>query len=127
MIVLYVVNVDSVKEFELKKEGAKGVKVKYLLHAGVGAKRIQLRLFTIDVGGYTPLESHEHEHEVFILKGKAKIYGENCILLAEPGTAIFISSFEKHKIENAGREPLQFLCTKETSEIPNELKDQDQR
>jgi len=116
------VKADSVKEFELKKEGAKGVKVKYLLHAGVGAKRIQLRLFTIDVGGYTPFESHEHEHEVFILKGKAKIYGENEVLIAEPGTAIFISSFEKHKIENAGDEPLQFLCTKETSEIPEELK-----
>ena len=116
------VNVDSVEEFRLKKEGMKGVKVKYLLHAGVGAKRIQLRLFTIDVGGYTPFESHEHEHEVFILKGKAKIYGENEVFTAKPGTVIFISSFEKHKIENAGDEPLQFLCTKETSEIPEELK-----
>ena len=122
VINVYMVKADSVKEFELKKEGAKGVKVKYLLHAGVGAKRIQLRLFTIDVGGYTPFESHEHEHEVFILKGKAKIYGENEVLTAESGTAIFISSFEKHKIENAGDEPLQFLCTKETSEIPEELK-----
>ena len=119
---MYVVDVNSVKEFELKKEHAKGVKVKYLLHAGIGAKHIQLRLFTIDVGGYTPFESHEHEHEVFILKGKARIYGENHVFLAKPGTAIFIPSFEKHKIENAGEEPLQFLCTKETSEIPEELK-----
>jgi len=55
VINVYMVKADSVKEFELKREGAKGVKVKYLLHAGVGAKRIQLRLFTIDVGGYTPL------------------------------------------------------------------------
>ena len=124
MTTLYAVHVSSVKEFELRKEGAKRVKVKYLLHAGIGAKRIQLRLFTIDVGGYTPLETHKHEHEVFILKGKAKIYGENKVLLAEAGTAIHISSFEKHKVENAGEEPLQFLCTKETSEIPKELKSQ---
>lgn len=119
---LYLTDVDSVEEFELKREGAKGVRVKYLLHAGVGAKRIQLRLFTIEVGGYTPLERHEHEHEIFILRGKAKIHGENGEFIAKPGTAIFISSFEEHKIENIGDEPLQFLCTKETSEIPEELK-----
>ncbi len=122
VISMYIIEADSVEEFELKKEGAKGVKVKYLLHAGVGAKRIQLRLFTIEVGGYTPLECHEHEHEVYILNGRAKIYGEDKVFIANPGTAIFIGSFEKHKIENAGNEPLRFLCTKETSEIPEELK-----
>lgn len=119
---MYIVEADSVKEFELKKEGAKGVRVRYLLHAGVGARRIQLRLFTIEVGGYTPFESHEHEHEVYILKGKAKIYGKSKVFIAKPGTAVLIESFEKHRIENAGNEPLQFLCTKETSEIPEELK-----
>jgi len=49
------------------------VKVKYLLHRDVGAEKLQLRLFTIDVGGQTPLEKHEHEHEVFILRGRALI------------------------------------------------------
>jgi len=39
------------------------MRVKYLLHEGVGAKRLRLRLFTIDVTSYTPLEKHKHEHD----------------------------------------------------------------
>jgi len=48
---MYVTSVDKVREYEVNVEGAHGVKVKYLLHKGVSAKRIQLRLFTIDIGG----------------------------------------------------------------------------
>ena len=72
---MYVTSVDRVREYEIGEEGAHGVKVKYLLHKGVGAERLQLRLFTIDVGGYTPLERHGHEHEVFMLRGKALVRG----------------------------------------------------
>ena len=56
MIRLYVTTVDDVKEYVLDDvvKGAHRVKVKYLLHAGVGAKKLQYRLFTIGVGGCTP-------------------------------------------------------------------------
>ncbi|MEM3406744.1 MAG: cupin domain-containing protein [Nitrososphaerota archaeon] len=118
---MYVTNVKNVKEYELKGNGMKGVKVKYLLHAGIGAKRIQLRLFTIDVGGHTPLEKHEHEHEVFILKGKGILRGEEKEFEIKPGDVIFIQSNELHQIVNIGNEPLQFLCTKETSEVPEAI------
>ncbi|UCC28374.1 MAG: hypothetical protein JSW29_02735, partial [Candidatus Bathyarchaeota archaeon] len=60
---MHVTTVDQVRAYTLKKEGTRGVEVKYLLHKGVGARRIQLRLFTIEVGGHTPLEKHAHEHE----------------------------------------------------------------
>jgi len=56
--------------------------------------RLQLRLFTIDVGGCTPLEGHIHEHEVFILCRKALIKGEEEEIIAKQGSAIFISSNE---------------------------------
>lgn len=72
---MYVTSVDKVEEIEMNVESARNVKVKYLLHEGVGAKKLQLRLFTIDVGGYTPLEKHKHEHEVFIIRGKALVRG----------------------------------------------------
>lgn len=54
---MYVISVDKVREYSLRRKGAKGFKVKYLLHKGVGAERIQLRLFTLEVGGFTPLEA----------------------------------------------------------------------
>lgn len=113
---MYVTSVDRVEECEMNVEGAHGVKVKYLLHEGVGAKRLQLRLFIIDVGGYTSLEKHKHEHEVFILQGKSLVRGGDSEVIVKEGDAIFIPSWEKHQFKNIGEEELQFLCTKETFE-----------
>lgn len=110
---MYVTSVDRVREYSLKRKGAKGVKVKYLLHKGVGAKRIQLRLFTIEVGGHTPLERHSHEHEVFILKGKALVKGGSRQIVVTSGNVLFIPSQEEHQFKNIGDEPVEFLCTKE--------------
>ena len=111
---MYVASVDEVREYSLTKEGARGIKVKYLLHKGVGAKRMQLRLFTIEVGGFTPLEKHAHEHEVYMLKGKALVKGGDKEVLVTRGSAIFIPSYEEHRFENVGGEEVEFLCTKET-------------
>lgn len=112
---MYVTSVDKVREYRLKTEGARGVKVKYLLHKGVGAKRIQLRLFTVEVGGYTPLEKHAHEHEVYILRGKVLVKGGNQEVVAALGNVIFIPSQEEHQFQNISDERVEFLCTKEVS------------
>lgn len=113
---MYVTSVDKVEECKLDVEGAHGVKVKYLVHKGVGAKRLQLRLFVIDVGGCTPFEKHKHEHEVLILHGKALVRGGNTEVIVKEGDIIFIPSWEEHQFKNVGEERLQFLCTKETLE-----------
>lgn len=111
---MYVTSADKVEECEMKAEGAHGVRVKYLLHEGVGAKRVQLRLFTINAEGYTPVERHIHEHEVFILDGKGLVRGGNTEVIVKKGDIVFIPSWEKHQFTNIGEEKLQFLCTKET-------------
>ena len=111
---MYATSVDKVREYSLRKKGARGVKVKYLLHKGVGAKRLQFRLFTIEVGGYTPLEKHAHEHEVYMLKGKALVKGGSKEVLVTHGNVIFIPSNEEHQFKNVGNEKVEFLCTKET-------------
>jgi len=112
---LYVTSVERVREYKIDEEGARGVRVKYLLHKGVGAKRLQLRLFTIDVGGYTPLERHAHEHEVFMLQGKALVRGGDQEVVVKPRDVVFIPSFEEHQFKNIGDESVEFLCTKETT------------
>ena len=112
---MHVTCADEVREHDLEKEGAKGVRVKYLLHKGVGAKRIQLRLFTIDVDGYTSIERHEHEHEVYMLRGRAVVRGGSKEALVTTGHVVFIPSNEEHQFRNVGDEKVEFLCTKETS------------
>jgi len=113
---VYVTNVAKVREREIHIKGAQSVKIKYLLHKNVGAKRLQLRLFIIDVGGHTHLEKHKHEHEVFILHGKALVRGGDAEVIVKEGSVIFIPSWEEHQFRNVGEEKLQFLCTKETVE-----------
>jgi len=124
---MYVTRLDQAREYDLKRRGAKGVRVKYLLHAGVGAKRIQLRVFTIAPGGHTSMERHVREHEVFVLKGKALFKVGESAVQASPGCAIFIASNEPHQIINLGAEPIQFLCTKETAETPSEISNKERR
>ncbi len=113
---MYMTSVNKVEEVELNREGAQGVKVKYLLHEDVGAKKVQLRLFTIKIGGYTGLEKHEHEHEIFILQGKALVKGGNTKTVVEEGDVIFIQSWEEHQFRNIGKTEVHFLCTKEALE-----------
>lgn len=119
---MYVTSVEQAREYKVDVEGACKVRVKYLLHKGVGAERLQLRLFTIDIGGYTPLEKHAHEHEVFVLRGKAFVRGGRQEAVVNPGDVIFIPSYEEHRFRNVGDELVEFLCTKETSEIPGALR-----
>jgi len=38
---MYVTSVDKTEECEMKLKGALGIKVKYLLHKGVGAEKLQ--------------------------------------------------------------------------------------
>lgn len=111
---LYITNVESVRDYKVRKAGAKGVRARYLLHKGVGATRLQLRLFTIDVSGFTPLERHEHEHEVFIIRGHILVRGGQHEAMVKAGNVVFIPSNEEHQFTNAGNEPVEFLCTKET-------------
>lgn len=113
---MYIVNSASVKVNSLVS--GKGVTVRYLLHAAVGAKRIQLRLFTVEPGGYTPLESHKHEHEIYILRGNLLLRGKEGENNVGPGNAIFIASMEPHQFSNPFEEPAEFLCTKETEMSP---------
>lgn len=119
---MYVANVEKVREYKVTEKGAYKVKVKYLLHKGVGAKKLQFRLFTIDVGGYTPLEKHAHEHEVFILRGRVLVRGGDKEVVVKPWDVLFIPSYEEHQFKNIGDEPVEFLCTKETGETPEVLK-----
>ena len=99
------------------------IRVGNRLYLRLVEENLQLRLFTIDTGGCTPLERHAHEHEVYMLEGKAVLRGEDGEVEVGRGDAIFIPSNELHQFRNTGREAVRFLCTKETQEIPEPLRD----
>lgn len=113
---IFLVNEADVAVEDLTKKGAAKVKVKYLLDERQGSDRFALRLYTVDKGGHTPLDQHEYEHQVHILKGHGLLREgqENLPVLRSlrEGDTIFIPSNALHQFINEYDEPLVFLCVK---------------
>jgi quercetin dioxygenase-like cupin family protein len=101
---------------DLKKEGARNVRVKYLIDERSGANRFYLRYYELAPGGQTPLDQHVHEHEVYVLSGEGRLllgHGqESEARPLKPGDAVYIASKETHRFENNGERPFTFLCVK---------------
>ena len=80
-----------------------------------GAPTYAMRIFEFEPGAKIPLHEHPWEHEIFVIKGKLRVYiGENSYEVSE-GYAIFIPPNVKHGMENIGNEKAIIICT-----IPHE-------
>lgn len=91
-------------------EGAKGVKIRWMINEDRGADNFVMRYFEIEADGHTPLHTHPWEHEIFILGGKgAVVNGEGEKILKE-GDVVFIPKGERHQFKNIGKDPFTLLC-----------------
>ena len=113
---IFQVNARAVPIEDLAKQGADKVQVRYLIDERHGSNRFALRLYTVQKGGHTPLDQHEHEHNVYVLSGEGLLREtkENSLGVRQvrEGDAIFISSNAVHQFINERDEPLVFLCVK---------------
>lgn len=92
------------------KPGTKDSAGKVIIGKADGAQNFVFRYFRVEPGGWTALESHPHDHGIFILHGKAKVLlGEKTIEVG-PRDVIFIPPDEIHQLIPIGDEPLGFLC-----------------
>jgi quercetin dioxygenase-like cupin family protein len=90
--------------------GLQGVRIKRLIGAPDRAPTFAMRLFEVKPGGYTPLHSHAHEHEVFILSGRGLVkgpWGEKPLV---PEMAVYVPPQVEHHFLNSGDESFRFLC-----------------
>jgi len=92
------------------EEGAKGVKIRWLITEETGAPNFQMRHFEIAPEGYTPFHEHPWEHEVFILSGEGAVRGDEGDAAFGPGDVIFMPGGEKHQFRCTGDEPIALLC-----------------
>jgi quercetin dioxygenase-like cupin family protein len=91
-------------------EGTSKLNVRWLISKEIGAKNFAMRFFEMDAGGYSPLHSHNWEHEIFILEGEGvAVSGEKQVRF-EAGDAIFVPANEKHQLRNSGKKLCKFLC-----------------
>jgi quercetin dioxygenase-like cupin family protein len=76
-----------------------------------GATQVELRYFTLPIGGVSALEHHPHEHAIMVLHGRAEVRLGETLAQAEVGDVVFVSAGEVHQLRALGDEPLGFLCT----------------
>ncbi len=94
---------------------ARGVVRRWLIGEREGAFYFAMRYFEVDVGGWTVLHEHPHDHGVIVLKGRGKVLLENGEFEVKFGDVVYIPPGEKHQFKNTGNTPFGFICV-----IPNE-------
>jgi len=88
-----------------------GNKVYWLIAAEHGAPHFEMRYIEIPAGGRTHYGNHEHEHEVYIAKGKGWVKGRDGEHENTAGMAVFIPGWEDHQFINGSEEePLGVIC-----------------
>ena len=94
--------------------GAKDVTIQVLVSDADGAPNFAMRRFVITPGGHTPLHTHSHAHEVFILSGSGVMLFEGKEHKLRAGSFAFINPHAEHQFQNTGDDELVLLCM-----IPN--------
>jgi len=100
----------QVSSKEIQLPGVQGVGIKRLIGAAEHVPTFAMRLFEVQPGGYTPLHTHAHEHEVFIVSGRGLVKGPWGEKPLEPETAVYVPPQVEHHFLNSGDIPLRFLC-----------------
>lgn len=96
---------------EFARPGAAGVKLQNLIGERQGSKRVTLRLYTVGKGGYTNLDRHEYEHQMYVLKGHGILRREGGDEMLRPGEALFVPVNAEHQFINPNQEPLIYLLS----------------
>jgi quercetin dioxygenase-like cupin family protein len=94
----------------VEMEGAEGVQIQWLISREDGAENIAMRIFELKPGGHTPLHTHIHEHEVFIVEGQGTFVCEGRDYEFAREDVIFVPPNKEHQFRNTGDSALRFLC-----------------
>jgi len=113
----YFVAPSKVRGKALERDGAHGVSVKYLVGRGEGATKFFLREYHVAPGGKTSLGRHPYEHQVYVLRGAARVSVGSRVREVRRGGVVFVPSNRRHQFKNAGKGELVFLCVKGAEEL----------
>jgi quercetin dioxygenase-like cupin family protein len=91
-------------------EDLPGVTVRWLWAEKDEAPHFALRLFEVQPGASTFYHTHPHEHEVYVLSGKALLRGKDREQELGPDDTALVLGNEEHQFANTGQSVLRFLC-----------------
>lgn len=92
---------------------------RWLISPKHGSLNFAIRLFRIEKGGFSPLDSHDWEHGVFVISGSGivTLNGEEWEI--KPGTFVFIPPHTKHSFRQKGKDDLVFICVIPAKAVPS--------
>ncbi len=70
---MVVKHISEITQEEVGEDDAEGIAIQWLVDAKMGAENFAMRRFTLKRDGYTPLHTHNWEHEVYILSGSGTV------------------------------------------------------
>ena len=91
-------------------EGAKDAEIRWLISKEDGAENFAMRMFEIKPGGFTPLHTHPHEHEIFAVEGEGVFVYEGKEYEFSADYVIFVPPNKEHRFKNRGDSILRLLC-----------------
>jgi len=101
---------ENVPADPVSMEGAEGVRMRLLIHQADGAPNFYMRQFIVAPSGFTPLHSHDWEHEVYVLSGCGVVDSPDGEKPINPGDCVFVAPGQEHRFRNTGQDDLTFLC-----------------
>ena len=101
---------NNISKSAVEVEGAKDVEIRWLISKADGAENFAMRMFELQPGGFTPLHTHPHEHEVFIVEGQGTFVCEGKEHDFEAEYVIFVPGGKEHRFKNTGDSVLRMLC-----------------
>ena len=75
-----------------------------------GAENFALRYFELAPGTTSSLDTHAHDHGVYVLHGNGRVRLGVEQHTIGPGDVVYVSPHEIHTFEASGETPLGFLC-----------------
>lgn len=100
----------NISKCAVELDGAKDVEIRLLISKADGAENFEMRMFELQPGGYTPLHTHPHEHEVFVIEGQGVFVCEGQEHEFSAEYVIFVPPNKEHRFKNTGNSLLRMLC-----------------
>jgi len=100
----------NISKSPVEAEGAKDTAIRWLISKEDGAENFAMRMFELQPGGHTPLHTHPHEHEVFVVEGEGVFVYEGQEHRFSNEYVIFVPGGKQHRFKNTGDSVLRMLC-----------------
>jgi quercetin dioxygenase-like cupin family protein len=100
----------NISKSPVETGGAKDVEIRWLISKEDGAQNFAMRMFELQAGGHTPLHTHAHEHEVFVIEGTGVFVCEGAEYEFGAEYVIFVPPNTEHQFRNTGNSVLRMLC-----------------